>query len=89
MTDSLYARLARQHTPQPTRLERREFLRLALAASAGLLLSGGAVSGRNLGRGRRVIIIGAGFGGLACAHELLSAGCDVVVLEASIESVGA
>jgi monoamine oxidase len=35
-----------------------------------------------VGRGRRVTIVGAGFSGLACAYELLSAGYDVVVLDA-------
>ncbi len=30
-----------------------------------------------------MIVVGAGFAGLACAYELSSAGCDVVVLEAS------
>jgi monoamine oxidase len=87
MARSLYSVLARRYTPQPSQLERREFLKLTLAASAGLLLSSGSVLGRSgtssrPGRGRRVIVIGAGFGGLACAYELLSAGYDVVVLEA-------
>ena len=87
MARSLYARLTRRYRPQPTALDRREFLKITLAASAGLLLSG--TSGfarigtlRGVGRGRKVIVIGAGFGGLACAHELLSAGYDVIVLEA-------
>ncbi len=87
MARSLYARLTRRYQPQITALDRREFLKLALAASAGLLLSGGAGYARTapfhkVGRGRRVVVIGAGFGGLACAHELLSAGYDVIVLEA-------
>ncbi|HEV3410612.1 MAG TPA: NAD(P)/FAD-dependent oxidoreductase [Chthoniobacterales bacterium] len=81
MARSLYARLARRYQPQPTRLERREFLRLALAASAGLLIRPGDSFAR-AGRGRRVIVVGAGFSGLACAHELVSAGCSVVLLEA-------
>ncbi len=81
MALSLFARLHRRHVPQPTPLERREFLRLALAASAGLLVSPGSALAR-AGRGRRVIVVGAGFAGLACAHELRAAGCEVVVLEA-------
>jgi monoamine oxidase len=81
MARSLYARLTRRHEAQPSRLERRQFLKLALAASAGLLVTPGEVLGRS-GRGRRVIVIGAGFSGLACAHELIRAGCDVIVLEA-------
>ncbi|MEO5722018.1 MAG: FAD-dependent oxidoreductase, partial [Chthoniobacterales bacterium] len=87
MARSLYGRLTRRYRPQPTAFDRREFLKITLAASAGLLLSTGrgfARSGapRGVGRGRKVIVIGAGFGGLACAHELLSAGYDVIVLEA-------
>jgi len=88
MARSLYARLSRRYRrPQATAFDRREFLKIALAASTGLLLSG--VPGlartgtfRGVGRGRKVIVVGAGFGGLACAHELLSAGYEVVVLEA-------
>ncbi len=86
MPRSLYGRLTRRYRPQPTALDRREFLRLALAASAGYLVSSTSSFGRTptlrIGRGRRVIVIGAGFSGLACAHELLSAGYDVTVLEA-------
>ncbi len=87
MARSLYARLSRRYRPQPTRLERREFLKLAFAASAGLLISSGTGFGRTttlrgVGRGRRVTVVGAGFSGLACAYELLSAGYDVTVLDA-------
>ncbi|MDQ2918346.1 MAG: FAD-dependent oxidoreductase [Verrucomicrobiota bacterium] len=81
MTRSLYGRLSRRYAAQPTRIERRKFLKLALAASAGLLVRPDSSVART-GRGRKIIIIGAGFGGLACAHELLAAGCDVVVLDA-------
>ena len=87
MTGSLYGRLTRRYRPQPTAVERREFLKIALAASVGLLVS--PVPGlarersfRGVGRGRKVIIIGAGFGGLSCAHELLSADYKVTVLDA-------
>lgn len=87
MPRSLYGRLTRRYRPQPTAFDRREFLKIALAASAGLLVSSGASFGRTgslrgVGRGRKVIVIGAGFSGLACAHELLSAGYDVTVLDA-------
>ena len=34
-----------------------------------------------VGRGRRVVVIGAGFSGLACAYELQSAGYKVTVLD--------
>lgn len=87
MARSLYGRLARRYEPRTTALDRREFLKLTLAASAGLLLSseiGWARRGalRGVGRGRKVVVVGGGFAGLACAHELLSAGYDVLVLEA-------
>src|SRR5688572_16647514 len=87
MARSLYARLSRRYRPQPTAFDRREFLKVTLAASAGLLLSGVPSFGRSplprgVGRGRRVTVIGAGFSGLACAYELLSAGYDVTVLDA-------
>ena len=86
MARSLYARLSRRYSPQPTRLDRREFLKLTLAASAGLLVSsfpaiGETTQRARVGRGRRVIVIGGGFAGLACAHELVSAGYDVTVIE--------
>ncbi|MEP6809064.1 MAG: FAD-dependent oxidoreductase [Chthoniobacterales bacterium] len=87
MAASLYGRLTRRYQPQPTALDRRAFLKITLAASAGLLLSNGASWARSgtskkTGRGRRIIVIGGGFAGLACAHELLSAGYEVIVLEA-------
>ena len=87
MARSLYGRLTRRYRPQPTAFDRREFLKITLAASAGLLLSGVPSFGRSaiprgVGRGRRVTVVGAGFSGLACAYELLSAGYDVTVLDA-------
>jgi len=86
MARSLYARLARRYRPQPTPLDRREFLKATLAASAGFLLSANssaiAHTSTHVGRGRKVVIIGGGFSGLACAYELKSAGAHVTVLEA-------
>lgn len=87
MARSLYARLSRRYGHSPSSIDRREFFRLTLAASTGLLLSslpafGAPSSHRNVGRGRRVIVIGGGYSGLACAYELLSAGYHVTVLEA-------
>ncbi|HMJ05926.1 MAG TPA: NAD(P)/FAD-dependent oxidoreductase [Chthoniobacterales bacterium] len=87
MARSLYGRLTRRYRLQPTTLARREFLKITLATSAGLLLGSMPAFARTgrfrgVGRGRKVIVIGGGFGGLACAHELRSAGYEVVVLEA-------
>ncbi len=59
---------------------RRTWLQEA-AAGAAMLLSARGLKAAD-GRGKRVIIIGAGFAGLACAHELKSVGYDVQVLEA-------
>jgi monoamine oxidase len=84
MNHNLFARLVRRFEPQRA-FGRREFLQRALAASAGLLLSDSvAWADRTRARpgARRVIVIGGGFGGLACAHELMNAGCRVTVLEA-------
>ncbi len=84
MKPSGIARLARQMEAAPDPWTRREFLRTTLAAGAGLFLSGQTGFGqRHRLRSRpRVLIIGAGFSGLACAFELQGAGADVIVLEA-------
>jgi len=80
----MYARLARRFAPEKFQTSRRDLLKLTLALSAGALLSGPgrllAQSGR--GKGKRIVVVGGGFGGLACAFELMSAGYDVTVLEA-------
>lgn len=83
MARSLIATLASRYGPRVTHAERREFLKLTLAASAGLLMSSNTSLAR-LGRtsAKRVVVIGAGFSGLSCAFELKSAGYDVTLLEA-------
>lgn len=55
-------------------------LRRTLAAGAGLLMSDG-LAAQPATRGR-VVVIGAGFSGLAAAFELTTAGYDVRVVEA-------
>lgn len=85
MSRSLYARLfARHATPGQRELliSRREALKLSIAGAAGLMLSSRMALARTPKDAKRVIVVGAGFGGLACAFELLSAGYDVKVLEA-------
>ncbi len=93
MSRSLYARLHRRYGPAPDPITRRAALRIVAAAAAGLVGGGGAGAFASWGRpgrergsrapdGPRVLVIGAGFAGLACAHELLALGCGVTVLEA-------
>ena len=82
MSRSLLVRLRKLHgrpaTDGPTR---RELLQASLAVGAGLLLSRGRVfAGDPVGK--KITIVGAGFAGLAAAHELNAAGYDVTVVEA-------
>jgi monoamine oxidase len=75
---SLYARL---HSRFGEPIDRREMIRRSLAAAAGVLISArGGFAGQRTGR--RVVVIGGGFAGLAAAYELSHAGADVTVLEA-------
>jgi len=79
----------------PLELSRRRFLQLVGAASAGSLVPSlvhgrsardryddGQVPGGLEGEPTRVVVIGAGFAGLAAANALTHAGVEVVVLEA-------
>jgi monoamine oxidase len=77
-----YARLHRRYAA-PDALSRREMLKRSLAATAGLLLSD-QFAGRSFAQGKagRVVVIGAGFSGLAAAYELSRAGYAVTVVEA-------
>ena len=78
---SLYARLADRYAPDRG-MDRREMIRRSLAAAAGILLSERLAPAFGRSAGPRVVVIGAGFAGLAAAYELSRAGADVTVLEA-------
>ena len=85
MSRSLYARLNQRYGHPIDVFTRREMLKATLAASAGLLLSRGLpafAQDKPRAAGKRVVVIGGGFSGLSCAHELLAAGYDVTVVEA-------
>src|SRR6185436_10947244 len=85
MSRSIYSILNARYGKVATPVERREFLKATLAASAGLLISSTPAWARpRLGRDskKRVVVIGGGFAGLSCAFELKAAGYDVSVLEA-------
>lgn len=82
MSRSLYARLALRD------VSRREALRAIIAGSAATVAAGctycpaARPSPARRRPSGRTVVIGAGFAGLACAHELTRSGFDVVVLEA-------
>ncbi|HEY4336346.1 MAG TPA: FAD-dependent oxidoreductase [Puia sp.] len=66
-------------------MKRRKFLKNSLAAGAGLAI-GSRLEAAAIGAApapKKVLIAGAGITGLCCAYELMKAGHDVTVLEAS------
>ncbi|MGD9689313.1 MAG: flavin monoamine oxidase family protein [Phycisphaerales bacterium] len=85
MSRSLVSILRSRYGPRISLEERRAFLKATLAASAGLLISGpayAAARAAQAGKGRRIVIVGAGFAGLAAAHELHALGYDVSLFDA-------
>ena len=87
MSRSLFARLNQRYGRPVDAFTRREMLKATLAGSAGLLLSrlpafAQEPAAKAKPNGKSIVVIGAGFSGLACAHELLAAGYDVTVVEA-------
>ena len=81
MRRDLIARLAWEAGARPTTLSRREMLLASLATGASLMLANRPKAA--LGKGApRVVIIGAGLGGLSCGYQLVRAGARVTVVEA-------
>lgn len=76
----LFAHLTRRFRPEVA-AGRRDFLKTTAAVGAGLLLSNRIGYGAPA-KQKYIVIVGAGFAGLACGHELRSAGYDVTLLEA-------
>jgi monoamine oxidase len=84
MTRSFYRRLSRAITPPAELQSRRQFLAASSAAVGMTLLSSCNLASRRRGpSSKRVVVVGGGFAGLACAHELQSAGYDVTLVEAT------
>lgn len=77
---NFYMSLKRRYG-QPSGITRREMLQRSLAAGAALLISERIPATLSAAAGR-VVVIGAGFSGLAAAYELSRAGYEVTVVEA-------
>ena len=77
---TLFSQLHRRHG-RPDGVSRREMLERSLAAAAGILISDRFVAVPRAAAGR-VVIVGAGFSGLAAGYELSKAGYEVTVAEA-------
>lgn len=88
MSFEIYRAWAERFSARPSTLSRRAVLEAALAASSGLLWSTSATAQEPRRDLPRVLVIGAGFAGLACADELAAAGYRVTVLEARERSGG-
>lgn len=90
MASSVYQRLGKVFAPERFSPSRRAVLKTAAFAGAAAALGvGGGCSWMRReddhdqsAAGKRVIVIGAGFAGLACARSLVAMGADVRVLEA-------
>jgi monoamine oxidase len=78
---NLYSQLHRRYGRQDG-VTRREMIQRSLAAAGALLISDQIAFALPQGKAGRVIVIGAGFSGLAAAYELTRAGYEVTVVEA-------
>jgi monoamine oxidase len=82
MPFNLFQLLDRRFGPRDNGLTRREMLRTSAAIGAGLFLSNSLARSATRAAGKRVIVIGGGFGGMSAAWELHQAGYEVVLIEA-------
>lgn len=82
MSRSFVSDLCQRFLSKEERISRREVLKGMMTTAGALMLSYGFPYNSVAKDGRRVIVIGAGFSGLAAAFELSCAGYDVTVLEA-------
>ncbi len=78
---NLYSQLHRRYG-KPDGITRRDMIQRSLAAAGVLLISDRIGFAMPQGSAGRVVVIGAGFSGLAAAYELTRAGYDVTVVEA-------
>lgn len=79
---NLYSQLHRRYGKNDGGLTRREMIQRSLAAAGALLISDRFGFAMPQGTAGRIVVIGAGFSGLAAAYELTRAGYDVTVVEA-------
>ncbi|HEY7314644.1 MAG TPA: FAD-dependent oxidoreductase [Gemmataceae bacterium] len=83
MSRSLFAQLHRRFAPAATDPDRRDVLRVGLAATTALLFGPPSEAFPKPEKdAKHILIIGAGFAGLACADRLKQLGYKVTVLEA-------
>ena len=82
MTRSLIAQLSQRAGAALDPVSRRQFLAASAVAASSAMLSGRALARPKGDTVGKVIVIGAGFSGLACGFELRQAGYDVTILEA-------
>ena len=78
----IYRLLQRQFSQRPDAPHRRDVLKAALAAAGGLLSVERVRADERKPGLPRVVVVGAGFAGLACADELAAVGYRVTVVEA-------
>jgi monoamine oxidase len=78
---NLYTHLHRRYGNKDG-ISRREMIQRSLAAAGALLISDRVGFALTQGKAGRVVVVGAGFSGLAAAYELTRAGYDVTVVEA-------